>query len=105
CRAEVAVSGYSIIVDPVAANQIREAHRYYSLRSARAASAFLDAVDGAMDFVIDQPFAAAPLKRDLRHMVLKRFPYAVYYRVSGNNVLVIALIHGKRHPREWRRLA
>jgi hypothetical protein len=36
----------------------------------------------------------------IRRLVLKRFPYAVYFREQGDEILVIAL-HGRQDPKLW----
>ena len=33
-------------------------------------------------------------------MLVKRFPYSVYYRVESNNILVYAILDNRRNP-EW----
>jgi plasmid stabilization system protein ParE len=37
----------------------------------------------------------------IRRVVLSRFPYAVYFREQGTEILVIAL-HGRQDPRRWK---
>jgi plasmid stabilization system protein ParE len=38
---------------------------------------------------------------EIRRVRLRRFPYAIYFRVSGDEVVVLAVMHGRRHPRRW----
>ncbi|MBX3342649.1 MAG: hypothetical protein KF711_13745 [Nitrospira sp.] len=48
--------------------------------------------------------AAAPLQwtvveRDLRRSLMKRFPYIIYFRIVGQDVLRITVVkHQRRHP-------
>ena len=37
----------------------------------------------------------------IRRLVLSRFPYAIYFREQGTEILVIAL-HGRQDPRRWK---
>ncbi len=37
----------------------------------------------------------------IRRLVLSRFPYAIYFREQGTEILVIAL-HGRQDPRHWK---
>jgi len=39
--------------------------------------------------------------RDVRRAVVKRFPYAVYYRVISSRVVVTAIFHVRRDPKSW----
>jgi plasmid stabilization system protein ParE len=38
---------------------------------------------------------------DIRKAPLRRFPYVVYYAVLEGGVSVLAVMHGRRHPRRW----
>ena len=38
---------------------------------------------------------------DIRKLRLRRFPYVVYYVILTHHVSVIAVTHGRRHPRRW----
>lgn len=39
----------------------------------------------------------------IRWLIPQRFPYRIVYRVDGDLVTVLAVIHGARHDREWRK--
>lgn len=38
---------------------------------------------------------------DYYKMVLRKFPYSVYYKIEGNNVVVWRILDNRRNP-EWR---
>jgi plasmid stabilization system protein ParE len=63
---------------------------------------FRDALDVTIDRISDYAPAYAAGERGLRRALVTRFPYAVYFRVEGNTVVVVGVIHGKRHPRAWK---
>jgi plasmid stabilization system protein ParE len=37
----------------------------------------------------------------VRRALVGRFPYAIYFRATPNEIVVLAVIHGRRHPRRW----
>ncbi len=37
----------------------------------------------------------------LRRVLLRRFPYGVYYKVYPSSISVVGVIHGHRHPDTW----
>jgi plasmid stabilization system protein ParE len=41
------------------------------------------------------------VRADIRRVVARRFPYAVYYRRREDRIVVLAVFHGRRHPRIW----
>ena len=38
----------------------------------------------------------------LRHTILRRFPFVVYYREMAESVVVYAIAHGRRRPDYWK---
>ena len=57
----------------------------------------VDAVDRALVLLADHPLAAKAGRIDgTRELVLRRMPYVVAYRVSGDMVQVLAVRHTAR---------
>ena len=44
----------------------------------------------------------APVHGEIRHFVLRRFPFSVVYFVGDKVIYVLALAHGSRVPGYWR---
>jgi plasmid stabilization system protein ParE len=34
-------------------------------------------------------------------VLVRRFPYAIYFHAMPDEIVVLAVIHGRRHPRRW----
>jgi plasmid stabilization system protein ParE len=52
----------------------------------------------------EHPEAYPVLHRDTRRVLIaERFPYAIFYRIYGDTVVVVACLHAKRDPRRWQR--
>ena len=54
-----------------------------------------------MSVVIDNPRRFPVVHRGTRRLLLKSFPYSIYYRVQSETVVVLAFFHGSRDPRLW----
>jgi plasmid stabilization system protein ParE len=39
---------------------------------------------------------------DVRCMRVRRFPYSLFFRVRGDQVVVLAVFHARRDPTTWR---
>jgi plasmid stabilization system protein ParE len=76
-----------------------EAFGWYEAERPGLGFAFLDAVNAAVERIGHEPLAFALVYRDLRRVLVQRFPYAIYYRVFPRQVSVVAVLHGRRHPR------
>jgi plasmid stabilization system protein ParE len=47
------------------------------------------------------PHVHAEIYKGVRRSATRRFPYGVYYRLTGESVTVIAVMHSRRDPRRW----
>ena len=70
-------------------------------RSARAAVRFLDDLDRIIDLVAESPNHFQVFDADLRRAVFRRFPFYLVFRADDQNVVVLAVAHGKRRPQFW----
>jgi plasmid stabilization system protein ParE len=56
----------------------------------------LQAIDKAASRIAAFPESCPLFRRNTRRIQLKRFPYWLYFRVSGEFVEVLAVLHFKR---------
>jgi plasmid stabilization system protein ParE len=88
----------------LALREAQTAYRWYALRSLRAAQAFQDQLDRAVQWIAAAP-NSWPVYRGSNHWIRARgFPYIVYYRVlDPTSVLVKAVAHTRRRTGYWLR--
>lgn len=85
-----------------AVKEAAAAAAWYAERSPTAAAAFEAELLEAESAIRDLPNAWPPYDHGTRRYLLRRYPFAVVYRVDARRILVIALAHGKRRPGYWR---
>lgn len=95
------MSRFAIGVLPQAEAEIREAFLWYVERSALAADAFRAEVLDAIDRLADSADMWPADEDNLRHYVLRHFPFTVHYELDGNDVAVLAVAHQRRRPGYW----
>jgi plasmid stabilization system protein ParE len=83
-------------------DEIDETYNWYETRDRGLGEEFLAEVDLVLERIVQSPELPAPIYQDVRHVRIKRFPYAVYYRIEAARIVVIAVHHGKRNPMGWR---
>lgn len=71
------------------------AHDWYEQRSPGLGKDFVRMIDAAFAGIADQPALFPPLHRGLRRVLVRRFPYAVFYRIDRDAVRVVAVLHLK----------
>ncbi|WCQ87489.1 MULTISPECIES: type II toxin-antitoxin system RelE/ParE family toxin [Sorangium] len=82
-----------------------ETFHWYEEQRSGLGAVFRRELDDAIKRIWNAPLAYPPLYRDLRRVLVERFPYAVFYRILRDAIVVVGVIHGRRHPREWKRRA
>jgi plasmid stabilization system protein ParE len=91
-----------VLFRPEAEADIEDAALWYELQRARLGQAFLDEVASLAEALSEQPRLALVVHRSTRRALLSRFPFAMYYRIVGHRLVVLAVMHGSRHPRRWK---
>lgn len=90
-----------VVITPQAQAEIAEASDWYDAHSPRIGSDFLLAVDAALELIMQNPFQYQVVRRQARRAPVGRFPYGLFYRASEEAIVVVACLHGRRHPRRW----
>jgi toxin ParE2 len=93
---------WSVVFRREAKRDIVRATRWYAKQNLRAGEKFADAIDLAVAAVLENPYQYAIVKRQSRRVRVPGFPYGIYYRIAGDQVVVTACTHFRRHPRHWR---
>ncbi|MGH7628405.1 MAG: type II toxin-antitoxin system RelE/ParE family toxin [Gemmatimonadales bacterium] len=92
-----------LVVRSVAEAELAEAVEWYAGRSPGTARRFLAAVDEALARIRQNPGSFPVVHGQLRRVLVAQFPYAVYYRMFPTTISIVGVVHGRRHPRHWRR--
>jgi len=95
----------TLVVRPLAEADIDEAFAWYESRSVGLGVDFLRAVDSCFAALEAAPLAYPVVYRGARRVLLRRFPYAVLFVISGERLDVLACTHTSLHPRRWRQRA
>ena len=89
------------IVRPAAAADIDEAFLWYETQRPGLGREFLAAADTLIDAIVEHPLRYPVVRRNTRRALLRRFPYALYFRIYDDVIVVVACMHGRRNPRRW----
>ena len=92
---------WQVTLRPAAQADLRDAHDWYEERRNGLGNEFLLSAADAMLSLEESPHVQPFYYRDFRRVLMNRFPYKVFYRIEGENVIVYRILHGARnHPRE-----
>jgi plasmid stabilization system protein ParE len=100
--------GKPVRIDAEAEQEITEAIDWYESKRPGLGSDFLDEIRTAIRSLQEPgpecgPIRGIPPELGVRRKLIQRFPYAVIFIEFDTAVRVIAVAHGHRRPRYWRR--
>jgi plasmid stabilization system protein ParE len=60
-------------------------------------------VDASFTVLEKFPEMFARVHGNVRRVIVSRFPYAVFYKVEADWIVVLAVLHTARDPKSWPR--
>jgi plasmid stabilization system protein ParE len=93
--------GRRLVVRPRAEREAAAAFEWYEGQSAGLGTEFLRAVDAALAAIQRNPAAYPAVRGPVRRHLLRRFPYGVFFVEYPSEIVVLAIVHARRHPRVW----
>ena len=98
-----------ILFEPEAVEELEAAALFYEERSVGLGSAFLAAVDGAIErlhktgvSVHAAPPGISP-ETGIRRILLHRFPFSIVFVELDEEIRVLAVAHASRRPGYWKK--
>jgi toxin ParE1/3/4 len=92
-----------IRLTPEAKADVAEARRWYRERGAGLDARFLDALEACLDSISAHAERGAIAEGSIRRLLMREFPYGIFYVLYSNEAIVVACLHGARSPQVWRR--
>jgi plasmid stabilization system protein ParE len=90
-----------VVLLPKARNDLAKAARYLELEKTGLGGRLTDEVQDALERLSANPNVGAEVAPGVRKLLVRRFPYSLIYRIIPEYVLVLAVVHHRRHPRRW----
>lgn len=88
----------------LAKRELHEARRRYRRRSPATAQRFQQAANQVFQQIAYNAELGAPYQQRFRWMLVKRFPYLLYYEIRDPlPVMIYAVAHARRRPNYWLR--
>jgi len=97
------VSRYRIDAEPAVDSDVEAAFNWYEAEEPGLGTEFIDELRAAYGRIAEGPFRYQELRSGVRRALTRRFPYAIYFSVEGEVIVVLAVLHARRDPAEWQR--
>ena len=85
----------------LADRELNEAAQYFDLENPGLGSSFLKEVDRCLRSIEDHPEAGVIFRGSVRRRLLRRFPYALLYKIRPSSIRILAVMNLKRRPTYW----
>lgn len=93
---------YRVHLRPEAERDIEEAAKWYERQCEGLGYDFLDEILSTFCKISDNPNMYAIVHRNTHRAVIHRFPFGIYYLKEEELLIVVAVMHGSRHPKRWK---
>lgn len=82
--------------------EFREAAHYYDDQVDHLGDRFAGQIEASAARILINPLMPRCFFRECRKVKADKFPYMVIYRVKGEWLQIIAVMHTSRHPGYWK---
>ncbi len=89
---------FKLVIRHKAKNDIFAVFRWYKAHHPGLEEDWLAAVDVALVRITQFPLAYPVVYKEVRRMVVNRFPYHLFFTVQGKTVRVLNCLHARRDP-------
>jgi plasmid stabilization system protein ParE len=86
---------------PAARAELIEAQDWYERAASGLGFRFLTEIDRVAQRMADAPLQFALAYKAVRRARVKVFPYALFFVIDDDALLVIACFHSRRNPKRW----
>lgn len=92
---------HRVALEAAAALEVEQAFDWYESRRSGLGADFLRSVALARDMLVRDPERFPHTREPFRWVKLRKFPYALYFRIKGDTVLIVACLHFRQSPTLW----
>jgi plasmid stabilization system protein ParE len=86
---------------PGASEDYAAAYSWYHDRGTTLAANFETEIDRGVRLISQNPLRWPKFDNQRRRFIVRKFPYSIIYELHGEEVVVLAVAHGKRRPNYW----
>lgn len=93
---------YNLVIKPEAAEDAEEAAIWYEEQGPGLGSKFLESLEEKLTTIELNPQLFEIKYNDIRQAFLSRFPFAIHYLFDNNSIFVLAILHTRVNPEQWK---
>lgn len=95
------MKSYRLEATPAVELDVEAAFDWYEGEVAGLGFEFLDELRVAYQRILDYPLGYQDLRSGIRRALTRRFPYAIYFSIEKETIVIVAVLGAARDPAEW----
>jgi len=95
------VRGYPLVSEPRADRDIEAAFDWYEHERSGLGLEFLHELRATYGRIAAGPLKYQNLRNGIRRALLRRFPYAIYFALEAEVVVILTVLHASEDPAKW----
>ncbi|MHB9022660.1 MAG: type II toxin-antitoxin system RelE/ParE family toxin [Armatimonadota bacterium] len=92
---------YTLRIRPLAEKDLQQAFSWYEDQRTGLGDDLILCVEAALNTISKTPLLFPTVHRQVRRALVRRFPYAIFYLIDGETIIVLAIFHCKRKPKRF----
>ena len=92
-----------IILLPEAVEDVAGAYDWYENQSSGLGKEFLRNVDACLSLAKRNPEINVLIYKAFRRALVRHFPFAIFYEIERNDLVIYAVFHCAQDPKRWKR--
>ncbi|MEI6595651.1 MAG: type II toxin-antitoxin system RelE/ParE family toxin [Bacteroidota bacterium] len=92
---------YSIVISPIAEDELIESAKWYNERKELLGKEFINEVNLTLTVIKSNPNQFKLVYKDFRMGLTKRFPFEIFYSIAEDKILIHHIFHASRNPNIW----
>lgn len=91
---------YTLVIKPLAIDAAADAYNWYEQQSEGLGDAFVRELDKCFDKLEQTPLSYSKVHQHFRQLIMDKFPYVLVFEIIKKEVVVYAVFHTSRNPKE-----
>ncbi len=87
---------------PEAKTEMFESAVYYQDKSPGLGFDFINDIENTIIDVERFPFSGVLIEDGIRRKLVRKFPFAVLYKINGIEIYILAIMHLNKKPEYWK---
>jgi len=83
-------------------SDIQSAYLWYEAQRKGLGEDFLLTLENAFSNISQSPLLYPTVYKNIHRILIRRFPYGIFYLIRDNQLVIIAVLHTRANPSKWK---